>query len=300
MRLPLAPLLLAALGACVANKSAAIVRVEPGPTTLAVRDATEILREMVDAHSTVFLDLGPVKNHRFAEGITKMGGLRKALDLAEVDPLWEGDAAFVATPKLSSCRTAILFRHHMTRERSEEALEHALANSDPPGVRVVGLGIPAVLVTIGNQRRVIAAPMHDHWVVLPEELAPRTVELVGARVGFGGGEGKTWVFRTDREGFSSSSFPSDMPEFEGAVAAIAIDGGGSHSTIDLADANGDPAEDARKMDRITGDAATMSVLDVDVKLFRPRWSAMGSEVHGAIDLGPLLKRIFFTIPFDKC
>jgi hypothetical protein len=248
----------------------------------------------------VVLDLGPVKNHRFAEGITRMGGLAKALELAGVDPLWEGEAAFVATPKLSSCRTAILFRHHMTRERSEEALAHALQNSDPPGARIEGLGIPAVLVTIGTQRRVIAAPMHDHWVVLPDDLAPRTVELVGARGGFGSNEGKTWVFRTDREGFSSSSFPSNMPEFEGAVATIAIDGGGSHSTIDLLDPNGDPAEDARAMDRITSDAATMRVLDVDVKLFRPRWRAMGAEVHGAIDLGPLLTRIFFTIPFDKC
>jgi hypothetical protein len=283
-----------------ATKPPTSVHVEPEHATYDTRSAPEIVREIVGGRATILLDVSALREHRFAEGLTRMGGLQKTFDLAGVDAMWEVDAAFVAVASMTSCRTGFVIRHRMSAERSREALARAVSDADAGGAWVDGLGFPAIEVTIGKQRRLVAEPLRDHWIVLPADEAPRAADLAGAGGLVHAFEGRAWTIRATRRAWSNTELSAAPTSIDGGVGSIVLDNDGAHAIVDLHDVGDDPGLDARDIDDGIRAAGGLSFLGVHIMPLRPRWTAIGSTVRGTLDVGPVMLEALLALPFDTC
>ena len=264
------------------------------------QEAGELARAIVLGSVTITLRIDALRAHPFAAGLMRMGGLQKTFDLAGIDALEEIDRAFIASPNASSCRTAIVIRHHMSSARVDEAFELARTRSEPPGARVDGLGFPAVIVTIGKQRRILAAPLRDHLLVLPENDAPRAGELSSSRGLDAGGDTAAFVLHAQPEAWTP--FPPIFPYgIRSADAWIALDAGGARGTVELFDdSNDDARDDAAVIDADVHEAIRTKLLGLDVDLLHMRWWSSGDRVRGTASLGSAALRALLLVPFDRC
>jgi hypothetical protein len=290
------------LAGCVAKPKpkAPTVRVEPESATHASRDATEVVRDIVGGRLSIFVDLAALREHRFAAGLTRMGGLQKTFDLFGVDPLWEVDAAFITSRTVSSCYTGFVLRHRMTAERTEEAFARALEESQPEGARVAGLGFPAIEVTIGEQRRIVAAPLRDHWIVLPSEEARFAADLVATHGLAATLQGKAWTIDAPRAAWNGSEFGAAPSSIDAAAGWITLDNDGAHGVVELHDKSNDPGADARAIDLGIRTTSEQRFLGIDFMPLHPQWIALGSHIRGTVDVGAVLMRALLALPFDRC
>jgi len=259
--------------------------------------AIDVANAVTSGEVSLLVETSRLRPHEYSWGITRLAGWAIVSDALGIDPVFDVDRALVSAPRIKSCQSALVLRHHVPDARMRRAFADVVAEKRatwyaPSHATEMGpgpplLSFPAIRIKVGRHERVVGLVSSGLLVMLPSEEGTSLAKFVGNGRLPPPVADEAWSAWASRSGWSelapSLSYATEM---DGLSMTLALSR--DHAFIDVMLYNPTQSgaqEDARlfteKLDR------AVRIPYVGVKLFDPiPFSAVRDRAYGETMLHP--------------
>lgn len=256
------------------------------------RNAAEIAQAIVGAKVGALVYVDRTRNHPLGARVAALNVWRSMLEGTGIDPQRDFERAYVAAPSVrAGDKGIVVAQHSLPPERVQKALESLIAKSDPPGRWLEEVSVPAALVTVRRQTRVVAVVEPSFLVILPEAHARDAGRFVGTG-GFPDPAGSEAVVATALEPSRSLKAPHAprVPEtIRSARATITLspDGGADIAGTGQSESEAQATADAEELTEAVDRATSLKIAIIKIRLFGPvEFRPEGDQVKTDVHLTP--------------
>ena len=253
--------------------------------------SAEVARTIVEGRVGALIYVDRARGHAVAKLPAAYDVVGALLDETGIDAIRDIDRAFITAPTSFAFDKVVVLSHSVSEQGVTSAMHRMVGRAGASGEVVGGLGFEAARVTLGGERRLVAAPEPGLIVMLPSRKVDAAHLFVGSG-GFPDPQGDEVVVffafepRVSLESFGLAVFPQSIVA---AQATLSLDKvGGANLVLDAQSTTPLQAQsDALSLTRAVDAATSVDVLGVRLRTFQAvRFRAEGQHVRADIHLLP--------------